>query len=56
VRQRGNLWESVTIERLQDKPIKLFGFIEGSVALYDARGFPLAAEAKTLSLDGLTSW
>ncbi len=34
--QRGNVWAAVVIERQQRKPIRLFRFSEGSVALHDA--------------------
>jgi hypothetical protein len=36
VPMRGNVWVAVLIERRQGKPIRLFRFREGSVALHDA--------------------
>ena len=36
VPMRGNVWVAVLIERRQGKPVRLFRFREGSVALHDA--------------------
>ena len=36
VPMRGNVWAAVVIERREGKPIRLFRFREGSVALHDA--------------------
>jgi len=36
VAMRGNVWAAVVIERREGKPIRLFRFREGSVALHDA--------------------
>lgn len=33
---RGNVWAAVILDRRNDKPIKLFRFREGSIALRDA--------------------
>ena len=33
---KGNVWAAVIINRQNDKPIKLFRFREGSIALRDA--------------------
>jgi hypothetical protein len=36
VRSRGNVWAAVVIERKKNRPIRLFRFREGSLALHDA--------------------